>query len=490
MGSDSSFSVVKSSLYSGVAVPGDVMASYWKLAVTRKDSGLMALIASHSDTSVDLYDKILARPEIAVRASFLSRVDLPRKKFEELILGEERSSVLAQVVSQSKISFSKKINGFFIKFLGEKPTKVLAEALLKSDNVSEDCHFEALRALVKLPNTDVSTELFVERLAGVVKAEDKSLKLLSECSSSFGEQVAATLLSSHDISNDVRVVALDKSLGKWAMGNSADSNISPTVVRFSLLGLLRNEGLSDEIIDLVDHYANTGSNNIVVAAIKNTDYLNYKNKVSTLKDFVSNCENAVTDDDVMSVLGSGFEKSGLEILYRKDGISATTRCAVVTAYASVDEDNCYKFLKSQGGISDEIALAFYSIAPHFTREDGFSLFSDKLEGIKLCFKLEGDPNREVSFFNHWVLLESAVLGAEVGDPLFGEIPWSFVEEISSDGWRWGSGEGRDVAVKVFDNLVRLQGEEFTDDKSWEGFLVLAEGFKGTIKELLYTCKVI
>jgi hypothetical protein len=36
----------------------------------------------------------------------------------------------------------------------------------------------------------------------------------------------------------------------------------------------------------------------------------------------------------------------------------------------------------------------------------------------------------------------------------------------------------------------MQGEEFIDDKSWEGFLVLAEGFKGTIKELLYTCKVI
>ena len=491
MSSDIALGVAIATFSADVTIPESVMVQYWKMATGRKNVELMSLIAGSKDMPASLEESVLSRAELAVRASFLIKLGLDKsakKRFEKLMLSENRSGVLALVANASVAKFSANVSAHLVKVMTDKPTKVLAEALFKNDVLGDDLHLEATRCLVSLPNVEIPTELFIKRLSVWASNEVELLKLLTVCDSSFGEQLAATLLSSSDITDKVRIHALEKSLGKWVMGNGHDL-VTFSVARLSVMGLLRNEGIGKEVLDLLDTYCQKGTSLDIVKAIKSSDYTTYNTRLSNLEESVQSCESVLGDFEAEELLNDFNQGRCLEALYNNKSISLELRCKIISKYAAVDEDNCYKFLLSHE-LTDQEALAFYSISPYFTTSDGFKLFADQRVGMALCLKQEGDDNREVAYFSRWILLQNVVKLVEHNDPLLLEVPWSFFEEIASAGWRWSSGEGLDISKKMFKALTLAQEQEFKVSAAWEGYGVICEGFKGSVRELLYTCKVV
>jgi hypothetical protein len=272
------------------------------------------------------------------------------------------------------------------------------------------------------------------------------------------------------------------------MGNGFDL-VTFSVARLSVMGLLRNEGIGKEVLDLIDSYCQNGTSLDIVKAIKSSDYTTYNTRLSNLEDSVKSCGSVIGDFEAGLLLSEFNQGRCLEALYNNKSISLELRCKIISKYAAVDEDNCYKFLLSQE-LTDEEALAFYSVSPYFTTSDGFKLFADQRVGMALCLKQEGDDSREVAYFSRWILLQNVVKLVEDNDALLLEVPWSFFEEIASAGWRWSSGEGLEISKKMFKALTHAQEREFSDPAAWEGYGVICEGFKGSVKELLYTCKVV
>lgn len=492
MSSDVALGVATATFSALDSVPESVMVQYWKMATSRKNTELMGIIAGHKDLPESLEDSLLNRAEVGVRASFLiklSKESKEKKRFENLMVTEIRSGVLALVVCSAEKKFSSKVNAHLVSMLKEKPTKVLAEAVLKNDVMGNLLHLEAFKCLVTLPNVDVSTELFVNRLSVWTSNEVELLNLLSLSDSAFGEHVAATLLSSSDISDKVRISALEKSLGKWVMGKSLDQYVTFSVARLCVLGLLRNEGLGSEVLNLIDTYHQNGTEPDIVKAIKSSDYTSYNSKISNLEDNIKSCAAVKGDLAAVELLTELNSAKCFEVLFKNPSISSELKCKIISKYATFDDEGCYNFLLKEK-ITDEIALSFYSVCPYFTTEDGFKLFSDERLGMQLCLIQEGDDSREVAFFSRWVLLQNVVKRVEFNDPILLDVPWSFFEEIASSSWRWSSGDGLEISRKMFKALAMAQEREFLSAAAWEGYGVICEGFKGSVKELLYTCKVV
>jgi hypothetical protein len=491
MSSDIALGVATATFSSEIAVSEAVVIQYWKMATARKNVELMSLIAGSKQMPEYLEESVLNRAELAVRGSYLIKLSFDKgakKRFEKLMLLEKRSGVLALVAGAFTGKFSKTISAHLVKVLEDKPTKVLAEAIIKNDMLGDELHLEAIRCLVSLPNVELPTDLFIKRLSVWADNEPELLKLLSSCDSLFGEQLAATLLSSSDISDKVRILALEKSVGKWVMGKGQDL-VTFSVARLSIMGLLRNEGVGEEVLDLIDFYCQNGTSLDIVKAIKSSDYTTYNTRLNNLEESVKSCESVIGDHAATELLNEFNSSKCLEALYLNESISTSLRCKIILKYAAAADDNCYKFLLSQE-LTDEEAIAFYSVCPYFTSSDGFKLFADQRVGMGLCLKLEGEDGGEVAYFSRWILLQNVVKLVEVDDPLLLEVPWSFFEEIATTGWRWSSGEGLDISRKMFKALTQAQEREFLTPAAWEGYGVICEGFKGSVKELLYTCKVV
>jgi len=128
-------------------VPGPVVNQIWRLAEGSGDVSLMRVLASRTEALPPaVVERLRLRKETEVRIAYLSRSDISDAERAELLAAEKRSDVFAGLIEAAK--GNEALAGRLSAQFAARPTKVLARQILRDDFGDAALHFECLKVLV------------------------------------------------------------------------------------------------------------------------------------------------------------------------------------------------------------------------------------------------------------------------------------------------------------------------------------------------------
>ena len=464
------------------AVPGPVVSQIWRLAEGSADAELMRVLASRpGPLPAEVVERLRLRKETEVRIAYLSRPDISDEERSTLLESEKRSDVFAGLMQAAKENdaLAARLSAQFMS----KPTKVLARQILRDDFGDPALHVECLRVLV---NDRQMPDWLFRKLEKLVVACSSD----AVCAASLVPLLPVPLLVSLEMGvlpedAQLELIARFAAYGSGHYDNydwnqrRLRSRVNEFLVEASAL-----PGLPDRVVEALDELSKAewvtvgeqmagslaGRRAMMGDSVDEQRLTARSSTGRRLNDLV---KLALVECSKQSATEESLVQGLLEnpaILLHEDFpmiVSASPPAYIVKAVQATG--------------SHDLMSALWRICDERIPEACWGYVHDSTALVERLLEETLERNEHPYRTN---ALVAALLGRGVSDAAVARIPFTvFTDRV----YRWrGSSPVLDA---VAPQVVRLQIEALGDSPQlWENFNSLADGWTGTLGELLAASK--
>jgi len=491
---------------SSVATPmgDDAQRGAWQLAAQSRDVDLLCALIARPDLPADLVDTAGKLTEPQLRVAYLTRPGVTYRQLLDGLKLERRASVLVAVCCSVGTFEGREEVCFLLETqMRRRPSKRLAEAILGMTGVPPVLYALAVREMLSrygewtgvhrrdvrkcldvIADDPVAVEVL---LVGDDGVSTRALFVLEW----LGDGLSSGLIRRTGLSERARLAIVTGPLQqhvKDAMAAAHDDG-RPARIRIS----------RDAAVARVSRLVNTmlvpsDVTQPVIDAIRVvvTPLLAAHPHVAlpALDEYDPLERSAVTAAEQARVIRAGSAADPVELLAISEAIGAPGVAAALASNPHLSGEPLsltLRFLASHREFGKAFDLArrsgdsrhlvdLYAAFPAAAVElDGWESFPDPVQA-------RNELVLAVAALLDWPALERVLTFVPDCDPIFGEVPWAFLEQTLGSSLRAQPG-----VRKVCDFLVAEQDRVLgATPERWATLAVLAPGFSGTVSELVAT----
>ena len=474
----------------------ELLRSLWRLARSWDDHEILSLLTRRLDLPDDLVEEASGLTAIPIRVSYLTRANLKKDVFLDLLRLENRAGVLSGVCEGIDLSTNVDVSSIIYQKLKNKPSKSLALTVVEKDGFCQSAYVHALLCIGDSSVTSDCERTMMKRVASIITDEAAVLDLLRNDKSKRGFDRALYILSCEGVTEEVRNIILDTYILKYVKAgverfNTPSDNVKLvrhlSLVERSLYGLLSCEDVQISVLENVKSVlalCNVFSNSLqsrlvsydpVEASTKRNAVINLLTEVSKSSDQTL-LKSVLARDDI--------DKSVLLAIGLNPQASSEVKDLFFSKVLSYEEE-ALAWAASER--NDRYTLMLYQEYPHLVTSDKFQAFSSIRNGITLCLTSYSGDDSDYSY-RKWYLIDEVVSNLDDHHDLLRFVPWSYLAECSAkSSWHRSSSHVMHLA-RIF---AELKQEHLGGDVTkWETIAVLADGFSGSIEELVVSASTL
>ena len=479
------------------------VSSAWRLAVQWKDQSLISAIAGRPGLPSDVLTDASKRTEIPVRVAYLTRKDLSKTDLIAALKIEARAGVLAGVCRAVALKNNPDISKVLEAHLLAKPTKALAEAVFETEGAGASLYAAAVCHLGKEFASDGRGDVarvVRERLSSIASHAPAAEYLLSNVDESFlSSKFITDIASAAGVKMETRQRIIDLGVTSYlsrisdaqrlAAGSYLERNARKALAE-CVAALMSAPDLQPAI---VEHLGNvvTSSHGPELAQELLTTFdpgvigAEQRERAQALVDAASS-----TDPDRLRFL---FEESKTsQVMCSKLLLNEATPTDLVLPLllrvADRDIQEAFGYLKLHPERIDLVTAVYAAEFSYALSFDHWRSFPSPEQGRAIMLEIGRTLFNESGSSSYRVtrILESLLDELDDGDALIAKLPWSFLEERLQNYYRNASS-----TMKMARTFSRLQVQYLgTDNERWDAVAALADGFTGSIEELVMTASAL
>lgn len=475
------------------------VSSAWRLAVQWKDQTLISAIAGRPGLPSDVLTEASKRSEIPVRVAYLTRKDLPHSELLEALKIETRAGVLGGVCREVRLKDNPDIAKVLEAHLLAKPTKALAEAVFETEGAGSSLYAAALCHLGKDFAHDGRGDvarLVRERLSVIASHAPAAEHFLANVDESFlSSKFITDIASAPGVSLETRQRIVDCGVSDYvdrindAHRLSAGSYPERNARRALAECVEAIMSAPDLQASIVEHLGNliTAKHGAELAQDLLTAYdpgvisADQREKAQEMVDATSSADEARLR--YLFTESQSTEALCGKLLFN-DAVPTDLVLPLLLRVADRDIQEAFRYLKLHPERTDLVTAVYASEFSYALSYDHWRSFPSPAQGRAIMLEVGKAMFSEGGSSNYRVtrILETLVEELEADDPLIAKMPWAMLEERLQNYYRNST-----TTLKMARVFSRLQVQYLgTDNERWDAVAALADGFTGSLEELVMT----